>query len=179
MSTLRPFRAFNDNLRFSEFPSKTPPKGGRQRLDWKQTAINLAFDIANYRSEDPYTQVGACALRKDGFEVGLGYNGPPSGVDIDWADRNAKNERVLHAEANVLNRCLPGDVELIAVTHMPCKICIRTIAQKKIKIVIYCIRMPNYEPELVEQLAKEFGIELIQMNPTTKNAPERLEYIRQ
>ena len=108
----------------------------------------------------------------------MGYNGPPSGVNIDWRNRDAKNDRVLHAEANVLNRCLPGEVEILAVTHMPCKACIKVIAQKKIKTVVYCIEMSSYEPELVRKLAKEFNIWLIQMNPTTKNAPERLEYTR-
>lgn len=152
--------------------------GSRIRSSWWQTAINLAFDIADYRSEDPYTQVGACALHKDGFEVGLGYNGPPSGVNIYWENREAKNERVLHAEENVLNRCLPGTVELLAVTHMPCNKCIKTIKQKQISLVIYCIRMEKYSPELTEQLAREFNIRLIQMNPTTKNAPKHLEYNR-
>ncbi len=143
---------------------------GRNRLDWKQTAINLAFDIAEYRSEDPYTQVGACAILKEGFEVGLGYNGPPSGVDIDWSNREAKNQRVLHAEANVLNRIMPNTVSILAVTHLPCNECIKTIKQKGIKIVIYTIELTRYNSDLTRKLAVEFGIELIQMNPTTKNA---------
>lgn len=152
--------------------------GARKRDNWRQTAINLAFDIAHYRSEDPYTQVGACALKKDGFEIGLGYNGPPSGVEINWHDREAKNERVLHAEENVLNRCLPGEVELIAVTHMPCKRCLKVIKQKRINLIIYCIVMQKYEPDFVKQLAEEFGVELVQMFPTSKNAPQQLEYNR-
>ena len=48
----------------------------------------------------------------------LGYNGAPSGVDIDWSDRNARRERVLHAEANVLNFVKPNEVELLACTHL-------------------------------------------------------------
>lgn len=144
-------------------------QNGRIRLSWMQTALNLAFDIAQYRSEDPYTQVGACALHKDGFEVGLGYNGPPSGISIDWSNRAEKNRRVLHAEENVLNRCLPGAVQLLAVTHLPCERCIKTIKQKHIDVVVYCIVLPAYEPTFVMQLAEEFGIQLIQMSPTTKN----------
>lgn len=152
--------------------------GSRKRLSWAQTAINLAFDIAFYRSEDPYTQVGACALTRDGFQTFLGYNGPPEGVDIDWFDRDGKNERVIHAEANVLNRIVPGTVELLAITHMPCKTCLKLIKQKKINIVIYCIEMDRYEPEFVRKLAKESNIKLFKMHPTTKNAPEQLEYKR-
>lgn len=150
--------------------------GSRARLNWRQTALNLAFDIADYRSEDPYTQVGACALKTDGFEVGLGYNGPPGGVNINWKNREGKNQRVLHAEENVLNRCMPGEVQLIAITHLPCDKCIKTIAQKKIDTVVYCIIMHKYHPELTFQLATEFGIKMIRMIPTTKNAPTCLEY---
>lgn len=149
-------------------------KNGRQRLSWQQAAINLAFDIADYKSEDPYTQVGACAIKYNGFEVGLGYNGPPSKIDIDWSNREAKNQRVLHAEANVLNRVLPGEVVFLAVTHLPCNDCIKVIAQKGIKTVIYTIELAKYNIELTKQLAKEFGIELICLKPTTKNAPQAL-----
>jgi len=42
--------------------------------------------------------------------------------------------------------------------------------------VVYSIRIPKYAPEKTEELAKEFGVELIQMKPSTKNAPESLEY---
>ena len=33
---------------------------GRDRLNWIDTAMNLAFDIAKYRSQDHHVQVGAC-----------------------------------------------------------------------------------------------------------------------
>lgn len=152
--------------------------GSRIRETWAQTAINLAFDIAGYRSEDPYTQVGACAIRRGGFQVFVGYNGAPNGVQINWKDRDSKNDRVIHAETNVLSSIFPGEVELLALTHLPCKICIKTIAQKAIPLVIYCIEMPPYEPELVKKLAKEFKIELIKMEPSTRNVPESLIYNR-
>ena len=41
-------------------------KNGRNRLSWPETAMNLAFDIAKYRSEDPYVQVGAVIIKNDG-----------------------------------------------------------------------------------------------------------------
>ena len=149
----------------------------RLRLTWYQTAINLAFDFANYRSEDPYTQVGACVIKKKGFEIGLGYNGPPGGKNINWRDRNAKNQRVIHAEENVLECVEIGEGQLMAVTHLPCASCIKSIARKQIPIVIYTIVIPKYNPELTFELANEFGIRMVQLKPTTKNAPETLEYI--
>lgn len=37
---------------------------GRKRYSWEETALRLAFDIADYRSQDPYIQVGAVILKK-------------------------------------------------------------------------------------------------------------------
>lgn len=150
--------------------------GARLRSTWFQTAINLAFDIAEYRSEDPYTQVGACVIKKKGFEIGLGYNGPPGGQDINWRDRTSKNQRVIHAEENVLECIQIGEGRIIAVTHLPCANCIKSIARKQIPFVVYTIVIPKYNPELTFELAKEFGIKMVQLRPTTKNAPDTLEY---
>ena len=88
----------------------------RERLSWEDTAINLAFQIADYRSEDPYVQVGAVAVKKDKSII-LGYNGAPSGIEIDWSNRDERRKRVLHAEANVLNFVKPNEVDFLAVTH--------------------------------------------------------------
>jgi dCMP deaminase len=136
---------------------------GRNRLNWAETAINLAFDIAKYRSEDPYVQVGAVIIKKDG-SMFLGYNGAPSGVDIDWSDRNARRERVLHAEANVLNFVKPNEVELLACTHLPCKECLKMIAQKRVSTVYYSEELEGYDSSLTFKLAEEFGIDIIKLN---------------
>jgi len=132
---------------------------GRKRFDWPTTAMTLAKTIASARSEDPYVQVGAVAIKKDKSVI-LGYNGAPSGVNIDWSDRDSRRKRVIHAEANVLNYCKPGEVDYLAVTHMPCCECIKLIAQKGIKKVYYTNELPNYDNNLTKQLAQEFGIEL-------------------
>tara|TARA_B100002019_G_C21270033_1_gene601688 strand:- start:1673 stop:2122 length:450 start_codon:yes stop_codon:yes gene_type:complete len=136
---------------------------GRNRLDWPETAINLAHDIAKYRSEDPYVQVGAVIIKKDG-SMFLGYNGAPSGVDIDWSNRDARRERVLHAEANVLNFVKPNEVELLACTHLPCKECLKMIAQKRIDKVYYSKELKGYDSSLTFDLAEEFGINIIKLN---------------
>ena len=135
-------------------------KIGRNRLFWSETAMQLAFDIAQYRSEDPYVQVGAVVIKKDG-SMFLGYNGAPSGVDIDWSDRGSRRDKVLHAEANVLNFVKPKEVELLACTHLPCKECIKLIAQKKVPVVYYSKTLDGYDSELTFKLAKEFEIDII------------------
>lgn len=136
---------------------------GRQRLSWEETCLRLAFDIANYRSEDPYVQVGACALKKDGNSFVLGYNGALPKIEIDWSNRDERRKRVIHAESNVLNRILPNEVEMLAITHLPCPECIKIIGQKGIKKVIYAREMMTYPNDITKTLAQEFGIELIQM----------------
>lgn len=132
---------------------------GRARLSWEQTALNLAKNIAEYRSEDLHVQVGAVIIKNDGSLL-VGYNGAPSGIEIDWSNRDERRKRVIHAEANVLNYVQPGECKLIAVTHLPCNECIKTIAQKRITRVIYGEVLSNYDSEFVFLLAKEFGIEL-------------------
>ena len=136
---------------------------GRNRLNWPETAISLAYDIARYRSEDPYVQVGAVIIKKDG-SMFLGYNGAPSGIDIDWGDRDARRERVLHAEANVLNFVKPNEAELLACTHLPCKECLKMISQKRINKVYYSEELKGYDSKLTFKLAEEFGIKIIKLN---------------
>ena len=134
---------------------------GRKRLSWEETALMLAFDIAEYRSEDPYVQVGAVIIKHDNSII-LGYNGAPPKIYIDWSDRNARRDRVIHAEANALDNIRFGEAKLMAVTAMPCKACIVKLAQKGVKKVYYGKELDGYDNGLAKQLAKEFGIELLQ-----------------
>jgi dCMP deaminase len=137
-------------------------KNGRKRLSWAETAMKLAYNIAKYRSEDPYVQVGACIIKKDKSML-LGYNGAPSGVDIDWSDRNKRRSKVLHAEANVLNFVKPNEVELLACTHCPCVECLKVISQKKINKVYFSEYLDNYDSDDTIEMADEFGINLVHM----------------
>lgn len=141
----------------------------RKRLSWEQTCLRLAFSIAELRSEDPYIQAGACALKVDGNSFVLGYNGALPGLEIDWSDRDERRKRVIHAEANVLNRILPGEVDFMATTHLPCPECTKVIGQKRIKRVIYCLEIPHYPNDLSKKLAKEFNIILEQASITDEN----------
>jgi hypothetical protein len=65
----------------------------RTRKPWEETALILAETIAQCRSQDPYVQVGACAVLQDN-SVCLGYNGPPPGVEIDWSEREHRGPRI-------------------------------------------------------------------------------------
>ena len=133
---------------------------GRTRFSWEKTALLLAFDIARYRSEDPYVQVGAVIIKQDNSIV-LGYNGAPPGIEIDWSNRDERRERVIHAEENALDNIRYGEAKIMAVTAMPCKGCMRKLAQKGVKKVYYKDELINYDNTLAKKLAAEFGIELI------------------
>ncbi len=136
---------------------------GRKRLSWEQTALNLAFNIADYRSEDPYVQVGAVIIKNDNSFL-LGYNGSLSGKNIDWSNRDERRKVVFHAEENVLADVKTGEIKLLAVTHLPCSNCLRTAARKGVTKIIYSLEAENYDNEGTKKLAKEFSIELKQLS---------------
>lgn len=107
----------------------------RSQIDWFRYAMKHAL-VARDFSEDPYVKVGSCALRDDHTIAACGYNGPPPGVEIDWSDRDERRNRVMHAEANCLRYCKPGEIKILAVTLMPCHVCAATIAAYKVPTVV-------------------------------------------
>lgn len=130
------------------------------RLSWEQYALELAKTAAR-RSEDPYVQVGACALRHDNSVAGLGYNGPPRGINIDWSNRDERRKRVIHAELNCLAYAKPYEVRLLACTLLPCSSCLQIIAAYGIQNVVYQDVYDKDNFALI--LAKEFNINLIKL----------------
>ena len=79
--------------------------------------------VASLRSEDPYRKVGAAALDFDNRVIGTAYNGLAPGFDPDeqfWADRDARQKFMLHAEVNLCSLFRRGEVKLVACTTMPC-----------------------------------------------------------
>lgn len=126
-----------------------------KRLSWEEYALRLA-ETAKLRSEDPYIKVGSCALRFDHSIAGLGYNGAPPNVNIEWSDRDERRKRVIHAEVNCLKFCKPGEIWLIATSISPCSDCIKQIAAFGIKKVVFK-DFYNRDLEAIN-LGIEFGI---------------------
>lgn len=139
----------------------------RKRKSWEETALILAEAIAQCRSQDPYAQVGACAVLRDN-SVSLGYNGPPPGIEIDWSEREHRGARVIHAEVNALRSVDPGQCRFLAVTMLPCRNCMTFIASKRIRKIVY--REVYERDTMAFELAREFRIELVQMR--RKSAPK-------
>lgn len=133
------------------------------RLSWEQYALKLA-EGASLRSEDPYQQVGACALAKDGRVLALGYNGLAAGVSASehfWQDRDERRKYMIHAEANCLSMIKSSDCELLASTLLPCSYCATMIAAYKIPRVVY---KEEYDKDsAAHDIFKFYDIELIKI----------------
>lgn len=109
---------------------------GPLRLDMDAYGMQLALAAAS-RSEDPHNAVGAVVFRLDKTVAAVGYNGAPPGVELDWNDREARRQFVVHAEANALRYVRPHEADVLVTTMMPCLECVKLIASYGIKRVIY------------------------------------------
>ena len=133
-----------------------------RRDSWEAYALKIA-QAASGRSEDPRTKVGCCLLRCDNTVASLGYNGAPPGVSIDWNNREEKHRRVIHAEINALRMVKPAECYLAAITHTPCNDCLKSLAAYGIKKIVYRTKYSSAEVLDPHQIAKDFGIELMQL----------------
>ena len=143
---------------------------GRKRPNWDEYALILAH-AASQRSEDPWRQVGAAALRFDNSTAATGYNGLPPGVTIDWSDREARQKYIIHSERNCLNYVKPGECRLLACTHMPCAECLLEIALKRIPRVVYAEEYKRNGILSVDEEAQEliarFKLEVVHLPYTS------------
>ena len=135
------------------------------RLSWEQYALKLA-ETAALRSEDPYQQVGSCALAADGKVLALGYNGLAAGKDLSssdsfWGDRLARRPFMIHAEANCLSMVRSSECFLLASTLLPCSYCATMIAAYKIPRVIY--KDEYREDSKAHEIFKFYDIELLKL----------------
>ena len=128
-----------------------------KRLSWAEYALEIAHAVSK-RSEDPYLKVGSCVLRIDNSVAGVGYNGAPKGIEINWEDRDDRRLRVVHSEVNALRYTKPGECWLLACSLLPCNDCLKMIASYGIKSVAFS-RLYDKDQSSLE-LAEEFGIDL-------------------
>lgn len=121
------------------------PTVSEQQTKWDYRFLRLAKEIASW-SKDPSTQCGAVVVRPDKTIASLGYNGFPKGMPDrpeDYADREVKYSRVIHAEMNAL---LNAKEQLLGYTlyvwpFFPCDRCAVHIIQSGIKRVV-CPPLP-------------------------------------
>jgi dCMP deaminase len=139
----------------------------RARPSWDEYGMLLAL-AASERSPDPFVAVGAAAFRKDHSTVSTGYNGAPSGQEIDWSDRDARRPFVVHAEENCLKYSKPGEPYYLYVTLAPCEKCFKKALEYGVKEIIYSdiyrsdtYALDNAEKEgvIIRQLKKRNSLE--------------------
>lgn len=116
--------------------------------------------VASLRSEDPYRKVGAAALDFDNRVIGTAYNGLAPGFDPDeqfWADRDARQKFMLHAEVNLCSLFRRGEVKLVACTTMPCTACMQTLCAYGVREIYY---RDVYHASEAHEIAELYGIKL-------------------
>ena len=132
------------------------------RISWEKYALEIAKPVS-LRSEDPHQKVGACALNSSNMVVGVGYNGLASGKEVDlgfWLDRDDRRKYMIHAESNCLSLCKKDEVDILAVTLLPCSFCATMIAAYGVKTVVY---EDEYERDQESKIIFDFyGIDLMQ-----------------
>jgi dCMP deaminase len=147
-----------------------------ERLNLEEYACFLAF-AASSRSEDPFTQVGACLLDVDGNVLGTGTNGlapkmllPPEFLKEE--NRARKSELMLHAETNLFNRRKDGHEYLLGLTISPCFSCAKFIAGTRIKKVVF---LKEYErgDGKYKDVFSFYQIEYKELNTISKNKIKR------
>lgn len=131
----------------------------QRKLSLAEYGIVLARAAAQ-RSEDPYHRVGAALIRYDKTVAAVGYNGPPSGVNINWSQRDARRPYVVHAEANALRYVKPGEVHFMATTMMPCSTCLLAAKSYGIDLIVYADDLdPSVYPVAdILRVAKDIGV---------------------
>lgn len=111
------------------------------QFNWNYRFVGLAGHIAQW-SKDPSTKCGAVIVRPDKTVASMGFNGLPQGIEDRYeilTDRDAKLERVIHAEMNALLflRERAEGYTMYAWPSLPCNRCAAHIIQSGIKKVYF------------------------------------------
>jgi dCMP deaminase len=110
--------------------------------NWDVFFLELAQFVAEKRSKDPSTKVGAVIVDEFNRIVSIGYNGFPRGVNDCpelYANREEKYKRVVHAELNaILNagRSVAG-CTLYVWPLFTCNDCAKIVIQSGIGRIVY------------------------------------------
>lgn len=92
---------------------------------WDEYFFNI-LEVVKTRSSDPRTHV-ACLFTKGNKILSTGYNGFPSGMDIEVNNDN-KYTYMVHAEQNAVANAVKLEQDMSAyITHLPCHVCLRLI----------------------------------------------------
>lgn len=108
---------------------------------WDDRHLNTAKRVAEERSKDPSTKVGAVLVSPFGAEILNSFNGIPMGVEDtqDRLERPAKYLFTAHAEANLISFAARHGIRTdgcsVYITHPPCADCAKLMIQAGIRQV--------------------------------------------
>lgn len=150
------------------------------RPSWDSYFTEITRLVAT-RSTCLRRQVGAIIVREKRI-LSTGYNGAPKNLphclDIGCLRESMKIPsgtrhelcRGIHAEQNAIIQAATSGVNIeggvLYCTHFPCSLCIKMIINASIKKIFY---INGYPDELAQTLAKEGGLQIIQINPSSGN----------
>jgi dCMP deaminase len=130
-------------------------------ISWEEYFMGIVL-LAEQRSKDPNTQVGACIVKENKI-LGIGYNGFPKGLPDDifpWDRGNtflkSKYAYVCHAELNAIINSINMNIlkgSTIYTSIFPCNECAKLIIQAGITDVVYLY--DKYPKEDFTKAAKE------------------------
>jgi len=131
---------------------------------WDRRLLGLAKHVSHW-SKDNSTHVGSVIADANHRVISLGYNGPPQRVSDNFASREQKLLRTIHAEQNsILFANVPLSGATIYVTHPPCSRCASVIVQSGIARVVCCEAQDGFaerwadDMREAESLFKEAGV---------------------
>lgn len=136
-------------------------------MNWTEYYMNHA-ETAKGKSKDS-TQVGAALINDQGSVILTAYNGNPRGVkDLpERRERPLKYYYAAHAEANLISFAARHGIKTdgccVAVTHMCCSNCAKSLIQAGIKHVIFGsgkTSMPEEEFEAAKMMFAEAGVSI-------------------
>lgn len=110
---------------------------------WDERHLNTAKRIAEERSKDPSTKVGAVLVSPFGAEILNSFNGIPMGVgdNPERLERPLKYLFTAHAEANLIAFAARHGIRTegcsVYITHAPCADCAKLLIQAGIKKVYH------------------------------------------
>lgn len=133
--------------------------------DWDTYFMGLAWFIKE-KSPDPDTKHGSVIVSYDKRIISTGYNGHPTGVDLEskYFQRPDKYKCMIHAEHNaILNMKNKDDVEAIYITGRPCLNCLINIVQVGCETIIQLNRRgtileSSEDQELYKTIIKQSGL---------------------
>lgn len=129
--------------------------------------MSLADEVAKM-SEDPYCQVGAIGIRSDKSIAGLSYNGAPSGIYVDFSNRDERRKYVIHAETNLLRYIKPNECPLVAITLSPCLDCLRNLASYGVKQILFSQFYDKCDKKDLYKIGETYNIDLVHVRKNNK-----------